>query len=176
MNKPKMESSSIGNIVEVEVIEPVNTKKNNYTQKQFGDVTYSNKVILRRLREHMVDGMKSKHSMTKPRFTAIQRRIDNGDLELKEQVAEVIAEHYAKYEDLLTEGLMGKRDVDSKLFRIATQNKRPFLSPEQAMIADGIAPTVAPTAPQLHFHQIGTREEFEKLEHKDKGRSDIDAV
>ncbi len=169
----KMDSSVIGGVIEGEVIptEAPNTKKNIH--KKVGDVTYSNKTIIKRLREHMVKGMKSKHSMTKPRFTAIQRRIDQGDLELKEQVDDVIAEHYAAYEDLLTEGLRGNIDVDSKLFRIATLNKRPYLSPEQAMIADGIAPTVAPVAPQLHFHQIGTQADYEKLEHRDTDKDEI---
>ncbi len=168
----KVDSPIVGDVVDVEVVAPkesVNPKKN----KQKGDVTYTVKTILKRLRAHMVDGMKSKHSMTKPTFAGIQKRMDNGDTELEEGVKIIIAEHYEAFEELMIEGLKGNVDVDSKLFRIATQNKRPFLSPEQAMIADGIAPVVTPQAPQLHFHQIGTREDFEQLEHRD---TDNDAV
>ena len=136
--------------------------------KKFGDVTYTTKTILKRLKAHMVDKMLSKHSMIKPRFTSIQRRMDNGDTELAEGVADIVSQHYSKFEELGIKAITGEADVDSKMYRIMTQNKRPFLSPEQAMIADGIAPIVAPQAPQLHFHQISTREEFEKLEHRDR--------
>ncbi len=168
--------SKMGSFIEGEVTEPVNTKKNlhaNRTPKNYGDVTYTNKTIIKRLRKHMVDDMLSKYSMTKPRFTAIQRRMDQGDLELKEQVAEVIAEHYAAFERMSIQAIRGEIDVDSKMFRLTTQNKKPFLSPEQLAISEGIAPTVAPVAPQLHFHQIGTREDFEQLEHRNK---DDDAI
>ncbi len=161
----------VDSIIEVVPTEPVNSKKNK--NKNYGDVTYTNKTILKRLRTHMVTNMLSKHSMSKPTFAGIQKRMDNGDAELEEGVKIIITEHYAEYEKLMVKGLKGEVDVDSKMFRIATQNKRPFLSPEQALIADGIAPTVAPVAPQLHFHQIGTREDFEQLEHRD---TDNDAV
>ena len=141
-------------------------------KKKFGDVSYTTKTIIKRLRKHMIDNMKSKYTMIKPTIQTIRTRIAEGDLELKQAMIEIEAEHCGLYEEMLVEGLQGKRDVDSKLFRIATQNKKPFLSPEQMMIAEGIAPAVAPQAPQLHFHQISTREEFEKLEHWDRD-SDI---
>ena len=135
--------------------------------KKYGDVTYTTKTILKRLKVHMVDKMLSKHSMTKPRYTAIQRRIDNGDAELEEGVMDIISQHYAKFEELGIKSMTGEVDVDSKMYRIMTQNKKPFLSPEQLAISEGIAPAVAPLPPQLHFHQITTREEFEALEHRD---------
>ncbi len=173
MSIPKFDNTKEA-VVDVEVTQSSNPKKKY--DKQYGDVTYQTKTILKRLRIHMVDKMLSKHSMTKPRYPTIQSRIDKGDTELESGVKDIIAEHHAKFEELGIKAVTGEIDVDSKMFRIMTQNKRPFLSPEQAMIADGIAPTVAPQAPQLHFHQIGTREDFEKLEHKDKDRSDSNAI
>ncbi len=147
------------------VIEPTKRVSIN---KKIGDVTYTTKTIIKRLRKHMLDNMKSKYTMIKPTIQTIRTRIADGDLELKQAMIEIEAEHCGLYEEMLVEGLRGERDVDSKLFRIATQNKKPFLSPEQLAISEGIAPAVAPQAPQLHFHQIATREEFEALEHRDR--------
>ncbi len=174
MKKSKVDSPVIGAVIEGEVVptEAPNTRKKP-AHKQYGEVTYTTKTILKRLRIHMVDNMLSKHSMSKPTFAGIQKRMDNGDTELEEGVKVIITEHYAEFEKLNIQAIRGEVDVDSKMFRIATQNKRPYLSPEQAMIADGIAPTVAPVAPQLHFHQIGTREDFEQLENRDKSIDEV---
>lgn len=88
--------------------------------------TYSDKVILTRLRKHMVDNMLSKYSMSKPTWQAIVKRMkDNPEFTAKVQTIE--AEHLKAWEEL---GLTALKNNDENfnvpLFKMYATSKKSF--------------------------------------------------
>ena len=112
-------------------------KLTNNRPKQHGDNHYSNKQIIRRLREHMIKNKKSLYSITKPTRNTILDRVKK-DEELRIALEEIEAEHFGLFEARLLESVFEGVPLDSVAFNIATRNKKAFLSHEVLVLDEKV--------------------------------------
>ncbi len=88
--------------------------------------TYSDKFLLKRLREHLIDNMGSIYTMHKPIWATYVKRMKK-DERFKELVEDCRAEAEHKWEKWGLSNINGKNpDFNTGLYKHFTQNKKAF--------------------------------------------------
>ncbi len=91
---------------------------------------YTDKQILDRLREHCIDNLGSVHSMHKPSWNGVQKRMKQ-DEEFSLLVMDLVAEAVHEWEKMGIAALTGNdENFNVQLFKHFTMNKKPFLTHE----------------------------------------------
>jgi len=90
-------------------------------------MAYTDKEILDNMTAHMVEGMKSKWSMSKPTYNGILKRMKKDD-DFAQKVHSIEAEALAKWEQLGLDALLsGNETFNVQLFKMYAGNKKPFI-------------------------------------------------